>query len=142
MSDKKYSQKITKEAARDAFEYARAQMATGDGAGNRRKLIKATVDAKAERDPLYSSAFNRALAQQDMAEHASRARTERKRKNVIGSASKNANALNRAFNGPFAAPVSVAALASAWSAAKTYGYDKKILAFAKTFIEKLDHPRG
>lgn len=31
-------------AKRDAKEYARAQMYYGEGAGNRRKLIKATVE--------------------------------------------------------------------------------------------------
>lgn len=124
-------QKVTKEAMRDAFEYARAQMATGEGAGNRRKLIRASVDAKAERDPLYQAAFAKALQQQDMAEHASRARTERKRKDTFGSVHRNVNALNRALNGSFATPVSIAAGLGLWKLMQETGKDQKLIAYAR-----------
>jgi hypothetical protein len=69
----------TKEARRDAHEFARAQMYYGEGAGTRRKLIEATVDAKTRRNPTYGQAFHIALADQDMAEHAEKARKERER---------------------------------------------------------------
>lgn len=78
-----------KEARRDAREYARAQMYYGEGAGNRRKLIFSTVDAKAERDPAYARAFHQELARQDMAEHATKARRERERRDRTEMVTKN-----------------------------------------------------
>lgn len=44
------SNKTNREARKDASEFARAQMFYGEGAGTRRKLIRATVDAKTKKD--------------------------------------------------------------------------------------------
>lgn len=41
--------RISKEAEKDAIEFARAKMFYGEGAGNRRKLIKNSVEAKKEK---------------------------------------------------------------------------------------------
>lgn len=82
-----------REARRDAREYARAEMFYGEGAGTRRKLIQATVEGKAARDPNYSQAFYQELNKQDMAEHASAARKERRRKDAVESISKNTKAI-------------------------------------------------
>lgn len=71
-----------KEARRDAREFARAAMYYGEGAGIRRKLITATVDGKAGRNPAYARAFRLELARQDMATHAAKARREREVKDV------------------------------------------------------------
>lgn len=81
--------RLEKEARRDAREYARAQMYYGEGAGTRRKLIFATVDAKALRDPAYARAFHQELSRQDMAEHATKARHERRRKDTTQAVSRN-----------------------------------------------------
>lgn len=86
-----------KEARRDAREFARSQMYYGEGAGTRRKLISATVESKSQRNDRYARAFRQELANQDMAEHAIKARKERERhdraqmvqKNVRGLASGN-----------------------------------------------------
>ena len=40
--------RLQKEASKDAKEFARAKMFYGEGAGNRRKLIKATVNQKSK----------------------------------------------------------------------------------------------
>lgn len=82
-----------REARRDAAEYARAQMFYGEGAGTRRKLITATVESKAHRDPSYARAFRRELARQDMGEHATKARRERSRKDTTSSVKRNTRAL-------------------------------------------------
>lgn len=73
------SSKTNKDAKKDAEEFARAKLFYGDGAGTRRKLIKATVEAKSKKDPSYAKAFESHFQNQDLSTHASKARTERKR---------------------------------------------------------------
>ena len=82
-----------KEARNDAREFARAQMYYGEGAGNRRKLIEASVEAKASRNPAYARAFRQELQHQDMSEHAAAARRERRRRDMTDSATRNTKAL-------------------------------------------------
>lgn len=74
-------------AKKDAKEFARAKMFYGEGAGNRRKLIKSTVEERSK-DPEYKKAFDKYLSEQDMAVHASRAKAERKAKDAKNSAIK------------------------------------------------------
>lgn len=81
------------QARRDAREVARAQMFYGEGAGNRRKLIAASVQAKIDRDPAYGRAFRQAIAREDMAEHASEARKERRRLDRNDAISRNTRAV-------------------------------------------------
>lgn len=50
---------VRRRARRDAKEYTQAKMYYGEGAGNRRKLIKATVKARSK-DPFYKSEFDKA----------------------------------------------------------------------------------
>lgn len=84
---------VEKEARRDAREYARAQMYYGEGAGIRRRLIENTVQAKIDRNPKYHQAFRVELDKQDMAEHATKARRERRRKDTSAVVTKNTKAL-------------------------------------------------
>lgn len=102
------SARTNREASRDAKEFARAKMFYGEGAGNRRKLIKATVEGKSKKDPSYKKAFDHHLENQDLSSHASRARGERKRKNAVNSTAKTARGVKNVImqNG---APVTVAA---------------------------------
>ena len=72
---------VRRKARKDAKEYARAKMFYGEGAGNRRKLIKAKVEERSK-DPNYKSEFDKALAGQDMAKHVSAAKRERKTADV------------------------------------------------------------
>lgn len=129
------SSKTNHEARKDAAEFARAKMFTGEGAGNRRKLIKATVEGKSKKDPTYKAAFDHHLNNQDMANHASKAKSERKRKDVKNSVGKNARALNRAINGPFAGPVAAAAVVGAVGYAKASGLDQKAIKAGKKFVD-------
>jgi hypothetical protein len=82
-----------KEARNDAREFARAQMYYGEGAGTRRKLIEASVESKATRDPEYARAFRQELQRQDMAEHAEAARKERRRRDNAEAVKQNTKAL-------------------------------------------------
>ena len=130
------SRATNKEARKDAQEFARAKLFYGEGAGNRRKLIKATVDAKAKRDPTYKAAFDHHLAQQDLSKHASAARGERKRKDTKAKVGKNARALNRAINGPFASGAAVALAVSAYGGLKASGLDKKVMSAGRNFMNQ------
>lgn len=125
-----------REARKDAAEFARAKMFYGEGAGTRRKLIKASVEAKAKKDPTYQAAFDHHLGQQDLSTHASKARTERRRKDVKAGVGKNARAVNRAINGPFAGPVAATVLLGAYGAARASGLDKKAMNIGRSFINQ------
>lgn len=113
-----------KDAARDAEEFARAQMFYGEGAGTRRKLIQATVDSKINRDPAYGRAFRDALSAQDMAEHASKARKERSRKDTSKAVEKNLRGIltgkNQSVN------TSILVLGAVVYYAHQTGIDKKV----------------
>lgn len=68
---------VRRQASKDAKEYARAKMYYGEGAGTRRKLIKATVNERSK-NPEYKKAFDNAMSKQNMAKHATKAKTERR----------------------------------------------------------------
>lgn len=70
---------VNKLAARDAAEYARAQVFYGNGAGTRRNLIEYTVRGNMDRYPGYAEAFDKALDAQDWASHTAAAVRERRR---------------------------------------------------------------
>ena len=74
---------VRRRARRDAKEFTQAKMYYGEGAGNRRKLIKAR-----SKDPFYKSEFDKAVANTDMSKRASQARRQRGRKNARNSAGK------------------------------------------------------
>jgi hypothetical protein len=128
------SKATNREARKDAQEFARAKLFYGEGAGNRRKLIKATVNAKSSRDPSYKAAFDHHLGQQDLSEHASAARGERRRRDTKAKVGKNVRAANRAINGPFASGAAVAIAVSAYGGLKASGLDKKVMSAGRSFI--------
>lgn len=116
--------KTNREASKDAREFARAKMFYGEGAGTRRKLIKATVEAKSK-DPVYKKAFDHHLAKQDLAQHASKARSERRRKNVKSSTGKTVRGAHRQLTGGMGTvPLAGAAAAAGYLAVKRYNVDQ------------------
>lgn len=131
------SRKINKDASRDASEHARAKMFHGEGAGTRRKLINATVAAKSKANPDYKKAFDHHLEKQDMARHATKATSERKSKDRKAAVGKNARAINRAINGPFAGPVAAAAVLGLYGAARASGYDQTIYNAGKGAVNRI-----
>lgn len=129
--------KTEREARRDAREYARAEMFYGEGAGTRRKLIQATVESKAAKDPHYAHAFRTELNHQDMAEHAAKARSERRRKDVLESTRKNTKAV---VSGNYQnAQTGVLILIVAGYFAHQTGLDKKALEEAKKLKTKVEN---
>jgi hypothetical protein len=131
------TRKTNREAKKDANEFARAKLFYGEGAGTRRKLIKATVEAKSKQDPMYKKAFEHHLDSQDLGTHAQKARSERHRKDARAKVGKTARGVNRQLNGPFAAPIGAAAVAAAYGVAKAKGYDKTAYRAGASFIDKL-----
>ena len=81
------SRKTNREAKRDAKEYTQAKMFYGNGAGNRRKLIKATVNSKSK-DQAYKKAFDHHVENTDMAKRAQQARGQRHRKTTAEKTAK------------------------------------------------------
>lgn len=125
----------SREARRDANEYAKAKMFYGEGAGTRRKLINAKVNQKS-RDPEYKKAFDYHVEGQDMARRASQARGERRRKDAAKSTAKTVRGVkNLAMGTMGSVTVTSAAIYYAYqnpkvrstvnnAAKKTYNYAK------------------
>lgn len=124
-----------KQARHDAREYARAQMYYGEGAGTRRKLISATVDSKAHKDPEYARAFHTELGRQDMSEHASKAQSERRRKDRGEAVSKNVKAALTGNSKSMNTGVLVAS-AVLYVAHQT-GYDRKVYDKTRAYYKNL-----
>lgn len=119
------SRKTDREASSDAKEFARAKLFYGEGAGTRRKLIKAKVEAKSKQDPNYKKAFDNHLGKQDLGKHAEKARSERRRKDSGNTVKKTANSVNRAINGPFAGSAAIALVAAGAAYANRTGLDQR-----------------
>jgi hypothetical protein len=137
------SRSTNREARKDAKEFARAKMYYGEGAGTRRKLIKATVEGKGKKDPNYKKAFDKHLVDQDMSKHANKARGERKRKNVRNSAGRGIRGTRHILNGnsQYASAATAMLVGGALYAHKT-GVDKTILNAGKKAFKKINDPHG
>jgi hypothetical protein len=126
---------ISKEAQKDAVEYARAQMFFGDGAGIRRRIIDAKVSDFMERDPKYAQAFELALSKQNWADAAAKAVKERKRIDRGKSVNRNMRAVLTGDRSKTTSSV-VAVLMIAGYAAHEIGYDKIMLEESKKQYRK------
>lgn len=111
------SRRTDKDAAKDAKEFARAKLFYGEGAGTRRKLIKAKVEARSSKDPSYARAFERHLAGQDLGTHAQRARGERSRADKKKSTKQGAGFIARRITGEWGTISAFGALAAMVGAA-------------------------
>ena len=80
---------VRRRARRDAKEYTLARMYYGEGAGNRRKLIKAR-----SKDPFY-----KAVAKTDMSKRASQAQRQRGRKNARNATGKTVRGVGNIASG-------------------------------------------
>lgn len=127
----------SREAKRDATEFSKAKMFYGEGAGTRRKLIKATVAAKSAKDPSYQKAFDHHLENQDMAKRASQARGERHRTDVRKGTVKHARSIHRIVTGGMGnVTMAASVVVGAAGIAHAKGYDKAIYrAGKKTYAE-------
>lgn len=121
-----------REARKDAKEFARAKMYYGEGAGTRRKLIKATVAAKSK-SKVYADEFEKSLASQNMADHAKKAKTERKIKDAKNAAGKvGRGVINIAAGNPQRAAASVLAV---YGVMKATGLDKMVVEAGQDLLQ-------
>lgn len=87
------SAKTNRAAKKDATEFTKAKMFYGDGAGTRRKLIKAKVESRSAKDPNYKKAFDHHVGKTDMGRRAEQARGTRRRKDVVSGTAKTARGI-------------------------------------------------
>lgn len=129
--------KFERQAQKDAKEFARAKMYYGEGAGTRRKLIKATVQERSK-NKTYKDAFDKALDAQDMSEHAKKAKRERKSTDVKNAAKMHARgAINIASGNAGRAAASTLAIVTLASAIHSSGLDKAALEQGRLFVDKM-----
>ena len=133
------SSKTNREAKKDAEEFTRAKLFFGEGAGTRRKLIKAKVESKSKADPSYKKAFDQHVEGTDLGKRASQAKGERKRKDVVASTKKTARGVHHTINGnpQYASAASALLVGGAMYAHKT-GVDKVVLDSAKKLLKDLN----
>jgi len=137
------SAKTDRMARKDAKEFARAKQFYGEGAGTRRKLIKARVDGISKKNPGYKKAFEAHLANQDTSKHAAKAKSERKRKNVANSTRKGIRGTSHILRGnsQYASAATAIVVGGALYAHKA-GIDKTIAKAAKDTYNKAKDPNG
>ena len=122
--------KVEKAARKDAEEYARAKMFYGEGAGNRRKLIKATVGSRSAENKHYKEAFERYLNEQDMGRHAQKAKSERHRKDAVNGVRKTGRGIIHILTGNIM--YASAAAIGLYTVGKYTGMNEKIARWGKT----------
>lgn len=120
---------VTKDAAKDAAEFAAASMAYGEGAGTRRKLIQSAVEYKTMRIPGYGNAFSAASNSQDITKHIRSAKRSRTTKDIGAVTSRNVKALARGDKNGMSTPIIVAVVVA--GVMHKTGYDKTVLAYTK-----------
>lgn len=133
--------KAKRMARKDAEEYARAKMFYGEGAGTRRKLINNTVKERSK-NANYKKAFDEALSKQNMDKHVSKAKSERRRKDISNSVKKNARGVSNILSGhPERAGAGLAAAAAvagtAYGIARKTGVDKKVANVMKETVKNV-----
>lgn len=115
------SRSTNRAAKKDAKEFTRAKMYYGEGAGNRRKLIKARV-AQRSKDPSYKKAFDHHVANTDWEKRGKEARAKRGRADAVKGAGKAARgAKNVALGNYRNVGVGILATAVAFKGAQALG---------------------
>lgn len=137
------SRSTNRDARKDAKEFARAKQFYGEGAGTRRKLIKATVEGKTKKSESYKRAFDHHLSNQDSSKHAAKAQSERKRKNVVKSTRRGVRGTSHILRGnsQYASAATAIVVGGALYAHKA-GIDKIVLNAGKNTYAKAKDPNG
>ena len=127
--------KTNKMAKADAEEFTRAKLFFGEGAGTRRKLIKAKVEQRSKADALYKKAFDHHVSQTDLAKRSEQAQKERKRtdrKKAVRKTGKGVGHILRG-NSQYANTAAVGGVAAAGYAHRR-GWDKKAADVGREFV--------
>jgi hypothetical protein len=112
--------KINKMAKGDAEEFTKAKLFYGEGAGTRRKLIKAKV-LERSKDPLYKKAFDHHVGKTDLAKRAEQATKQRKRTDRSKAVKKTGKGVGHVLRGnsQYANTAAIAGVAAVTYAHKT-----------------------
>ena len=115
------SRSTNRAAKRDAKEFTRAKMYYGEGAGNRRKLIKAKVNQRSK-DPSYKKAFDHHVANTDWEKRGKEARSKRGRADAVKGAGKAARGVKNVALGNYRnVGVGILATATAFKGGQALG---------------------
>lgn len=125
--------RLQKDAAKDAKEWAQAKAYYGEGAGNRRKILKNKLSQKMK-DADYKAEFERLLSQQDMSKVQRSANRERKVQDVKNTVGKTARGVKNLMLGVGSATLTAVAL---YNVAKLTGADKVIGRYGKQALSSI-----
>lgn len=126
-------------ARADANEFVKAKLFYGEGAGTRRKLIKAKV-AERSKNPEYKKAFDEHVAKQDLASRASQAHRTRVRKDTVKTTTKTVKGVHRSLTGGFGSvSIASATIAGAYVYARKTGLDKVLISKAQENFGKVNY---
>lgn len=136
------SRRTDREARKDAKEYTQAKMYYGEGAGTRRKLINNTVAAKAKKDPKYKEAFDKHVADTDLAKRAEQARSKRKRTDTVKTTAKTARGIGHIVRGNAQyASLAAVALVGAGTVAWNNGGDQFVKKHSNKLVDDINKQR-
>ena len=129
----KDTDRLKKDAKKDAEDMARAKAYYGEGAGNRRKQIRNRISERMK-DPDYKAEYEKQLAAQDMSKHQKAANRERKANDVKNAVAKTGRGIKNLIMGVGSASMAAVAL---YNIAKLTGADKKIAEFGKKTLREI-----
>lgn len=125
---------VSKIAKKDAFDWARAEMFFGAGAGTRRKLLNAAIEDKVAKIPGYVELFEEYYSKQNFADHAIAAAKERKRIDRMVSIKRNGKGLLTGNRRQMTTAVVTGVVV--WGLLVETGYDKPIKENVKKTYKK------
>lgn len=129
----KDTDRLKKDAKKDAEDMARAKAYYGEGAGNRRKQIRNRISERMK-DPDYKAEYEKQLAAQDMSKHQKAANRERKANDVKNAVAKTGRGIKNLIMGFGSASMAAVAL---YNIAKLTGADKKIAELGKKTLREI-----
>jgi hypothetical protein len=133
------SRRTNRMAAKDAKEHIQAKMYYGEGAGVRRRQIKAVVTERSK-DESYRKAFDAHVNGQDLAKASAKAHSKRKRTDVVQGTKKTARGINHIINGnPQYASAAAAVIVGGAMYAHKLGIDKIVMDKGKTMYNDMKH---
>lgn len=129
--------KLDRQARKDAKEWSRAKVSTGEGSGNRRKQINAIVNQRSKDSAKYKKLFNEYVQKQDMSKHVKKANRERVRKDTKNKVAKTTRSVTHLVLRD-GAPVA-ASVALVYYVAKRTGLDKVAVSEGKKILYQLSN---
>lgn len=129
--------KTNKMAKADAEEFTKAKLFYGEGAGTRRKLIKAKVESR-NKDSLYKKAFDHHVEKTDLGKRSVQATKQRKRTDRTKSVKKTGKGVGHVLRGnsQYANTAAIVAVGVGAHAHRS-GLDQKVFDTGKNFVNEL-----